>query len=532
MKEYNKAEREVRRVYKSTHDPEFLVYWGNILKQKGHPGKARNKFEEAIESLTASPSQIAALSHIFLNQSEFDLATKTLLQGRKLLPGEMFHNDLARIYLYQRNYEAMLNEYLALLKSDSKHLTIVKSRLQTALSSDIQDDLHDKMRNAIIRKIQAEPNVPVYSRLLIWYYQQEGSFSQALEQALAMDRRWKAEEKQILNLSNIAGQNGSYASSLKGFDYLISKGEQSETFLSAIHDRMKIIYLRFVQSPVLSNEKDILSEYDNAIKHLGKNYLSASLIMERAHLLAFYFNRPEDAEQSLKEAMKFPRLTPQQKSLIKTKLADVMICNDDFWESSLLYAQVIDKHKSSSLGDDVKYKRAQLAWFMGDIEWAVAQLDILKASTSKTIANDAMNLSLLISSNLEADSLHRPLQILARADLWQFRNKQNLALEALDSLNNEYPYHKLRAEVLFRKAEIHKLLKNIEAAEQCMDSLLNEYPHSQLADDALMKKAEFVAQNHDRKAEAAELFKQLLIDYPASIYVIEARKRYRQLRGN
>ena len=62
------------------------------------------------------------------------------------------------------------------------------------------------------------------------------------------------------------------------------------------------------------------------------------------------------------------------------------------------------------------------------------QLDILKAATSKLIANDAMELSLLISDNIEEDSLTTPLQMYARADLLEFRNLDNDALAVLDSV--------------------------------------------------------------------------------------------------
>jgi len=530
--EYNKVERELRRNFKTTRDPVFLVFWGNVLNRKGETEKGKKKYEEAINSLVPSYTQIASLSNLFIQQSEFEMARQTLLRGRELMPGEQFHHELARLYLYQRNYEAMFNEYLALIKFDPSKLAMVKSRLQTAFRMDIQDRFQERMKIMILQKIQTEPNVQVYCKLLVWHYLQESNFKQALAQAIAMDKRWKTEDEQILNLSNVAGRNGAYDIALSGFQYIISRREQSKFYLSAIHDRMKILYLQFVENPEAEKKQKILFAYDQSLEKLGMNAHSINLVMDRAHLLAFYFHQSKEAEQSLREALVFPRLTRRQKGLLKNSLADVMICNGDFWEASLLYAQVAEENKSNALGDDVKLKRARLAWYMGDIEWAHAQLDVLKASTSKTIANDAMNLSLLIEGNSENDTIRMPLKLYARADLWQFRNKLTESLAVLDSLVEEFPCHPLHDEVLYRKAKIYQMLKEDQNSEKYLSLLLRDYPRSHFADDALMKKAKLVEKNLARSEEAEALYKKLLVEYPASIFIVEARKRYRILRGH
>ena len=532
LKEYSRAERELRNNFKTTHDPDFLVYWGIVLHREGESAKGKEKYEEAILSLIPSSSQVISLSNLFIKNSEFEMAGKALLRGRELLPGEQFHYELARIYLYQRNYESMFEEYLALIKDDPSQLALVKSRLQIVTTGDIQDGFSEKMQQMILRKVQTEPNIPIYGKLLIWVYLQGKKFRQALDQAIAMDKRWETGGEQILLLSNVAGRNGAFDVALSGFNYLISKGEQSKYYLSSIHDRMQIMYFQFLENPQSVEEAEILADYDQSLEKIGKNVRSINLILDQAHLLAFYFQRPNDAKLALNEALAIPRLNILQKGLLKSRLADVMICNDEFWEASFLYAQVAEQNKMNSLGDEVKMKRARLAWYMGDIDWAHAQLDVLKASTSKTIANDAMDLSLLISENSESDSLNRALRLFARADLWEFRNNPAKSLNVLDSLSAEFPFHSLLDDVLFQKANLYHKQKKDPEAEKCIDSLLNRYPRSNFADDALLLKAKLIEKYADRINDAANAYKKLIIDYPNSIYAVEARKKFRILRGD
>ena len=53
-----------------------------------------------------------------------------------------------------------------------------------------------------------------------------------------------------------------------------------------------------------------------------------------------------------------------------------------------------------------------------------------------------------------------------------------------------------------------------------------------LSDDALFLLARIQEEDVKDKAQAQTLYQQLLTKYPGSIYVAEARKRFRRLRGD
>lgn len=76
---------------------------------------------------------------------------------------------------------------------------------------------------------------------------------------------------------------------------------------------------------------------------------------------------------------------------------------------------------------------------MGEFKWAKAQLDALKASTSKMIANDAIALSQLISNNTSLDTSYTAMKIYAEADFQIYQKRNNEAILKLDELLKNHP---------------------------------------------------------------------------------------------
>ena len=52
------------------------------------------------------------------------------------------------------------------------------------------------------------------------------------------------------------------------------------------------------------------------------------------------------------------------------------------------------------------------------------------------------------------------------------------------------------------------------------------------ADNALFRSAELYEDKLGQPSKAADLYKQLLVDFPGSLHVVEARKRFRNIRGD
>ena len=534
LKDFERAEKEIKKNLRgSQRRPELYIQYGYILKLQNRNEEADKNFKKALE-VGRNKSAYDLLANEFLNRGEFEYAEKVYAQGQKSLPDEDFHYELARTYMYQRNYDRMLDEYLEVLRMDENNLVNVQNNILSALSLDVDGSLNDLFRTKLLKQIQGEPNKIVYNRLLIWFFIQEKRFANALRQQIALDKRIGTEDEFILNLADIAGRNKEYDEALKAYDYLLSKGNQAPVYAKMVKARMGLYYRRFLDfgKPSLAEAENMNTLFNECFSILGYSVESYKLLIDHAHLLAFYLNRTGQALELLNNGLKMQGLNPLQYSEIKMEIADMQVYKGDEWDAVLEYSQVIEYNKTNALGDEAKLKKARLSYYLGDFKWAQAQLDVIKASTSKMTSNDAFELSMMIGSNLNLDTTDVPMQMFARADLYLFRNQDSLALQVFDSIYAEYPMHSLHDEILFRKATIFRKHGNYELAAENLKIIVEKSSYDLLADDALFTLAEIYQLHLNRKEEARELYRQMLSRYPGSVYVVESRNRFRYLRGD
>lgn len=531
---FQEAEEELTREIKKQKNasPELGVYLGYVLEEQGRTDEAKEKYEEAIQLVPPNKGNYLVTANTFLQWGKYDYAAQTYLRGRQELSGEPFNYELARAYLYQRNYDQMLEEYLNLLRTDEKQLPRVQSSLSSAMRLDIDDGLRNQFRGQVLKRIQAEPGVIGYNRLLIWFFLQEKKFSSALRQSIALDKRTGEENPQIAQLGLMALNNKSYEDAQKAYEYLLAKGEEDPFYKQAYAQHVHVNYLQYTNGLKADLEKGrgLATQFDEALEYLGYSIASLDLVQEYAHLLAFYLEEAATAIEILQKGLKIPNLKPEQTGMLKAEMADIYVYANDPWEATLIYSQVIDANKMNLLGDQVKLKKAKLGYYMGNFSWAKAQLDVLKSSTSKLTANDALELSLLIGNNLNMDTTAVPLQMFARADLLFFRNKDSLALATLDSLAEMFPYHTLQDDVLYRKSKIETERNNFALAAAYLEQIVNDFSYDVLADDALFELANIYNYHLREKEKARDLYKQMLFNYPGSVFVEEARNLYRELR--
>jgi len=533
--DYEKAEKEIRKGLRgSSSDSYWYVQWGFLKKAMGQSDESAKIYDKALASLSNNPAEFQILANQFISRREYEYAEKVYLKGRGIQNSGQYNYELARIYYYMRNYELMLKEYLEWVKQNDGNIDVVKGNLQSVLSMDNDQEISKQLKNYILKRIQAEPGQIIYNRLLIWLFIQDKNFTSAIKQTVALDKRSGTEDANILSLAQVSASNKIYDEALKACDYVISKGKNTEYYRLACEQRVQMQYDRFTDNGILDLilANEMKDQFVQTFSIIGYTPESTDLIVEYAHLLAFYLNRPADAIKTLTDGLTMAGINVLQTSAIKAELSDAYVYSGDLWEAVITYSQVIENNKNNILTDDVKFKKAKLGYYMGNFKWAKAQLDAIRASTSKLISNDAMDLALFISENMETDSTAIPLQIFARADLQLFRNNFTEALAALDSVSNLYPFNSLIDDVSFRKAGIYQKQGRYDDAAVLLESIVKDHSWETLADDALFQLAGIYENKLNRKVEAMGLYKKMLTDYPGSVYVVDSREEYRKLQGS
>jgi tetratricopeptide (TPR) repeat protein len=334
-------------------------------------------------------------------------------------------------------------------------------------------------------------------------------------------------------LAQICVSNQEYDVAIKCFEYEVQKGQSYPYYSYARAELVNTIQKKITETSNFSKNDllDLEQTYNSALSDMGYNAQSISLIRGLAHLKGFFLGDPLKAIELLETALAFTNANPVLLAECKLELGDIYIFTGEMWEPALLYGQVDKGFKHDAIGQEAKFKNARLSFYKGEFEWAQAQLDVLKGATSKLIANDALALSLLISDNT-VDSNYVPLAMFSRADLLSFQNKDSLALLALDSINKEFPGHSLSDDILFKKYKIDYKAAKYQMASEKLDQLILNYSDDILGDDAVFKLAELYEKNLNDLEKAKKLYQDVLLNYPGSLYTVEARKRYRKMRGD
>jgi len=530
LKEYDKAERELKsfakknpNYYKTAAD---LVY---VYTLQGKADKAKKQFNEIMKDLPDNAPTIRNLSYAFQSRGMNEMAMSILEKGNTLLNGkETFYMDQAYLNQSAANYQEAFRYYFLELEAHPGQYNNIRNRLQTMMFYDVNNSISDEMRIALLKQTQDKPDNLEFAQLLVWFALQQEDYDIALAQCQSIDRKTHDQDAQINNLSGICLNNKQYDIAKQGYAYILDKGKSSPFYGQALTGIIKADY----QKMLASNSNDtkafsqLVKRINDAYNSINSNDLT-KLTLIQADIMAYHLNQTNEAITLLAETVEQVG-GKQDKAELKLKLADIYLHEDEVWEATLLYSQVDKSMKEEPLGHEARFKNAQLRYFIGEYEWAESQLKVLKAATSKLIANDAMTLSLIIKDNLEVDTTGVELNRLARADYRIYQQRYDEAITLLDIIianGNEVS----KPHALFRKGEIAEKRKEFESAEQIYLQIVEHYPDSYMADAALMQAA-LIEQNHLKNKELAKQHYEKLIDeYPTSIYTAQAKKNYRKL---
>lgn len=535
LEDYKEAEKLVKtQIKKYPTRPKYQVDLGFVYTEKGDLSKAKKQYENALRNLPPDRNRIIELANAFLIRSQIEYAVATYKKGSEMLPDYPFYLELGNLYNQVGNYSEMVEEYLHYVDFEYMNMAIVEHKLQTKLSDDPDNVISELLRKALLKRVQKNPDKLYYAEMLMWLSIQEKDFEMAFLQAKSIDRRQSEEGERIFKLAEICVANQQYEIAIQAFDYILKKGKSNFLYLDATIGRLNARYLKATESYDYSKNDliNVENDYISMLEEYGKSPSMIKVMQYLGHLQAFYLDKTDEAISILYDAIAIPNAAPAAVAECKIELADILLFVGDVWEAKLLYAQVEKAYKNDPLGHYAKYKNAKLSFYIGEFQWAKAQLNVLKAATSKLIANDALRFSVLISDNIDMDSSTVALEIYGRADLLLYRNQEELALQTLDSIFELGSWHPIFDEVLLKKAEIKIKQRDFEKAAEFLTMIVEDYSYDITADNALFLLAELNEMQFNDTEKAMQLYQKLMQDYPASLFTVEARKRYRNLRGD
>ncbi|MBR2051837.1 MAG: hypothetical protein IJ961_05120 [Bacteroidales bacterium] len=534
LENYDEAEKELKSFIKNdntTNKWKAQVNLAFVYVKNNDSDKVDKYLKRLINDLPEDRNVYMQVANM-LRSKDFD-EYAILLYDKGSAIQEMnynFYMEKALTYQNMMNFEKATENYLLQLEADPNDYDVVKTRLSFMLRYDVDGSITEDMRLALLNKTHSNPDNEMFAELLVWYALQVKDYEIALNQEIALDRRFDDREYDIIYLAKIAYDNEQYDIAISAYDYLVKKSKEGAYYEDAV---VGLAEVQYTKSEMLHCDVsgEWYSDFEQRIEkeclELGINDKTIPILIIRAEILAFKLDEVEKAIEILNQALTL-NLSKYNKSRVKMQLADIYLFKEEVWEATLLYSQVDKSMKEEPIGHEARFKNAQLRYYIGEFDWALSVLNILKSATSKLIANDAMTLSLVISDNLEYDTI--ALQRLAKADYYIYQKKYELANQMLDSINIYNPNEVSMPYLLMRKAYIADENQDYNLADSLYKRVYQGYADSYMADDALMKDAILLEIFLDKKEEAMECYAKLIDEYTASVYVAQARNAYRRLR--
>ena len=532
LREFDEAERFVKRQIKNFDgNVKYITDYARLLEIADKKEEAQKQYSIAMNKVKSDDVTMMELVNEFSENQQFDLAVQMIEKAREDAKSpDKFAVQLAKLYRIQGKTPQMIEEYLKFgLLTDNREMA------QSILQDELKDEKEiEQLEKILYTNVQKYPEQSYYSEILIWHLIQKKEFFKAFVQARALDRRYRKEGVQVTDLGFLAQQNKDYVNSGKIFEYLVKEYPRNQNYplwrrmlINAKEEVIKSVY------PINTSDiRLLITEYSKMLAELGTNQKTLEAVKNKGLLYAFYLNEKDTAIVVLENAIKLANGDQQFIDRCKLDLGDIYVLKSEPWEATLLYSQVEKSEKDSPLGYDAKLRNAKLAYFRGDFELSKEVLDILKQATTREIANDAMELSLLIMENTGADSTEKAMKAYSNVELLLFQHRNEEAIASLNSMEKTFKGDPLEDEIIYLRAMTFLKQGDTEKGVKDLEKIIQKFPIELKGDDATYNLAKIFQERLNQPAKAMKLYQELLTKYPGSIYGADARKRFRNLRGD
>ncbi|MEO5979727.1 MAG: tetratricopeptide repeat protein [Chryseolinea sp.] len=537
---FDEAQNFLKKI--SKHDPQNIQYkldMGVTILRSGDAPKAEKYFKDLIAENKNNVQRIKVVSDYFLSHSLAEYGIMALTETRAAMANPyLFCLDLAMLYRVKGNQDKMVQEYLSYVTQSSANIQYVKNVLQALLTKPEELESLEKL---LYDKVQQLPDVEVYADLLIWVTMQQKNFYASFIQARAYDKRYKREGEKSMEVARVALDNEDYDNALKIYKYLIREYPNSQNNhlarLGVIRTREERVKKSF---PVKTDSvKTLINDYKNFIRQYPDNINSLEASKSQALLFATYLDQKDSAIQILSKLISNSKASLFLKAKAKLDLGDIYMLKGEPWESTLLYSQVEKTQKENLVGYEAKLRNAKLSYYKGDFRLAQEHLDILKQATTREIANDALELSMRIKENIAFDSTGAALKDYASIELMLYQNRTDDALDRIEKLKQgissdgaTISNRTILDDVYWLEANIRMKKGEFDKSIALLQKIIDDYGDDILADDAYFLQGQIYERQLGNKEKAMEIYRDFLTKYAGSVYAAEARKRFRQLRGD
>ncbi|TDE06009.1 tetratricopeptide repeat protein [Flavobacterium sandaracinum] len=525
LQQFESAEKAIQQRIEKYNQGNLLVELGYNFQLQKKDDKAKMHYDQALDRIKKNPNEVYGISNAFERKVLLDYALKSYQTATELEANFNFNYQIGLLYGQLSNLEMMISTFLDEAFANPQNSIRIQNQLVRFMVDEGDANFNELLRKALILRTQKNQDI-FWNHYLSWFYVQQKELEKAFIQEKAIYRRNPETLVNIVNLAQLAidEENEEAAKEILGFVL-----ENTQDLELKIQANSYLLTMKIEKA----TEKDftaISTELDDLLKQFEITPFTLSLQLIQAHFTAFKLKKPEEGKAIVKRALEL-QLNDYEVANAKMELADILLYEEKFNQALIYYSQIELDLKNDVMAHEATLKAAKTSYFKTDFEWALKQFKELKSANTQLIANDALEYFLLINDNTVADSTQTALKQFAKGDYLLYQNRNQEAITQFQSILKNHKGQEIEAVTLLRLGKIYEKKGDFALALSQYQTIIDQHSDGIYIDEALYFSAEIY--NKQLIPEKAKpLYEKILFNHQDSIYFVEARKKFRQLRGD
>lgn len=526
LKQFDKAEETIQTKLNKTKYPNLYVELGYNFQLQKQQEKADKQYKIAIDKINENPNNVYLIARDFEQKVLLAQAIEAYTLAQKINPENNFDYQIALLQGQLGNINFMIDSLLEYAIKYPNNLLLVQNQLNRFLAEDHSKIFADTLRKALLIRTQKAQDI-FWNEFMSWFFISQKEYNKAFIQEKAIYKRNPENFARLFNLARLASQEKETETEKEILLFVLEYATDADIILSMNYSLLRID----IEKAKKENYPAIVERFTKLFTDFGYGSNTIKLQVLKAHFEAFYLNQFESAKTMLNKALQLP-LNQYAKADVKLELADILLLDEKFNQAIIYYAQVESDLENDEIAHEANLKMAKASYYKGDFEWAKKQFEVLKSSTSQLIANDALELFLLISDNTVEDSTQVALKKFAKADFLAFQSKDTEALNAFKQIVEQHQGESIEDDALLKMGELYEKQAQYNEALAMYQQIIDKHSEEIYVDEAYFYSAEIYRKHILDTEKAKAFYEKILFNHQDSIYFVEAQLQYRKLRGD
>ncbi|MBE0538647.1 MAG: tetratricopeptide repeat protein [Ignavibacterium sp.] len=539
LKKYDESAALINsRINITPQDISLYGLLGSTYYTAGDRTKAYQVWDDTAEKFKTNPMTLRIISNYAIEKRDFEKAIEYLNRGKEISKDPFLYSyDLGELYQITMRYREAAGEYCDLIKANPSQYQQIESKI---LSYSNKPNALDETIEVVEKHKSDDIS---FSYLLARLYIEKKNYDEAFDLFKEIDKKQNTRGADLFSFGEFVYREGEYKTASEVYKFLIDNYSDQQNIPLAKLGYAKTQEALFIQKynaanpewksffiPAKVDENEIepvISAYQEIIKVYQHSEVAIEANLRIGILLAHYRN---DIIEGEKYFSIITETYPMSKfaSLAFIELGNIKMQQAKLDEAEKLFQSVVKLQRANPEDKSfANYQLARIFSFRNDFESARKYLMSVMGNLKDNIANDAIELSILLntakndSSNL---SLYCTAEFLTEQK--RFSEAKDLYLQ-LSQNQQAFVFHSIAK---LRAAEMLIATDGYSAAIADLSLIVEEAEKNIYADKALYLQGQIYQYGLKDSVKAVESYESLLAKFPKSLFLDEARQNIIELK--